>query len=731
MGLIERFTPGGNLYAAGSSTFAMLETLFRRIAENRDKKDTDMRAEWKAGDSAQAAAWKAADTATLSSAQSFATTQANTARDAAVSSSVSTAKVYTDEQVALVQAGEVSDGNIDAGINRALSDGRIDTTINDAALSTVIADPTSQSRPVMVDLIEDSLLTYTPEQEGAVGDGVTNDSAALHAAANKAATFGATLLLTAPKYSLGTNAWTLPENIRIRGNSKVEGGTTASAAVHVKSNSTIEGISVRNSGTGYRFGINVRENADNVQILGVTFHEGAGVGVYMNSPGISNVKIDRCRFDGHSYAILSNSGGNETDPVGAHDLRNVTITRNSFVNIQTDAIELNHPFGGSANGIRSTAQNFIVSGNIISQTLGSGRQGGFGVGVAGASNVTITDNIVLAARYEGIHVEDDAKNVVIANNHVVSVSGDDAFAGISILPSVVNVTVTGNTVENIKGVGVAGGINIGYSSATVHTSRVVIANNVITNVDGAGITVSANTGGSFRIFGNDIRDVTGNGVTISGSMRDGFAVHDNTIVNVGGHGMRLYDYSALSRPHIIRDNTIINASLGDYAGTALTAGLSPVVQSRNSFVELGPTSATSTGELPLMRLGAFAQGTVRVSAQVSGSSVNRGVYVFGIRWDGTTLTYNRQYGRVNGTFSSGALKVVDGSLVFTAAVGASGVSMRGTAEFTGHSVEDGLARTGTVNGATITLPGAATDTASTQALANALRTALINAGVAS
>lgn len=39
MALIERFTPGGNLYPDGSSTFVVLVDLFRRMAENRDTRD--------------------------------------------------------------------------------------------------------------------------------------------------------------------------------------------------------------------------------------------------------------------------------------------------------------------------------------------------------------------------------------------------------------------------------------------------------------------------------------------------------------------------------------------------------------------------------------------------------------------------------------------------------------------------------------------------------------------
>lgn len=39
MALIERFTPGGNIYPDGSSTFAMLGAFFKRWAENRDSMD--------------------------------------------------------------------------------------------------------------------------------------------------------------------------------------------------------------------------------------------------------------------------------------------------------------------------------------------------------------------------------------------------------------------------------------------------------------------------------------------------------------------------------------------------------------------------------------------------------------------------------------------------------------------------------------------------------------------
>lgn len=399
-----------------------------------------------------------------------------------------------------------------------------------------------------------------PEAHGAVGDGVTNDRGALEAAAAEAVTSGCELALTAPAYYIGGLPVTFPDGTRVRGSSRLVGGMGGGPVVNLTSGTTLSGVTVENTATGYGFAVNILTGATDVTINGCTFVDagGAGVGVYLNNQGIRDVTITRCVFHHLSFGVLSNS----KDETGAWNLDGLTIHNNVFASIASDGVEINHPYGGAATGLRGKVRRIRVTGNTIIVDRGAGRTSGFGVGIAGACDVRIADNWI-AARYEGVHVEDDARDVWITDNTVHGVEGPDLYAGIHVLTSCVNVKIRGNTIRDITGPNVSAGILASYDQRPTDTIHVTVTDNHVENVAGNGITVSADNGGNFRVHSNTILDVAGSGVVVSGNQDHGFHVHDNTITGCGEYGVQVTRAKALARPHTLRDNTIAGATSGE------------------------------------------------------------------------------------------------------------------------------------------------------------------------
>lgn len=147
MPLIERYTPGGNFYPDGASTFVVLVDLFRNMAENRDVRDTLQKQAWEAGDAATLSAAQAtvdgveaqanaytdsATETTLAAASAEAAAKADAAEanamahaDTAATNAKNDSKAYTDATFAASAPGGATDAQVDAAVDRAVLGGRI------------------------------------------------------------------------------------------------------------------------------------------------------------------------------------------------------------------------------------------------------------------------------------------------------------------------------------------------------------------------------------------------------------------------------------------------------------------------------------------------------------------------------------------------------------------------------------------------------------------------------
>jgi len=390
------------------------------------------------------------------------------------------------------------------------------------------------------------------KQFGAVGDGLTNDSAAFQAALDYAGLVGAQLWVPHGVYLVPTATLNIPSGVSIVGEGAAsEIRRTTNAVVPLllassKSNITVNhlklsslagttSVSSNTIGTGSKTftipaGLDFAAT-ENIQIsstaspanylqgtvtsyssttlvVNITASVGAGTFTAWNIDK-SNGENIALRFassqncdatdiivDGRFYVGISSQNGNG-DLIDNCEFLNV-VNRPIYVYATTDTTD----------GIRIT-KNRIRGGNISQYGINLNGSGGT------IDNVTISDNVIDATIFQGIEVGGSSGYVSVANNHIDSVS---ASGGTGILVQRANTVqasrtiVQGNTVKSagngiyvldsvytiVQGNQVAScplGIRVEQATAAVGCQYATVAGNISTSCTTAGFYFSgANVG---------------------------------------------------------------------------------------------------------------------------------------------------------------------------------------------------------------------------------------------
>jgi polygalacturonase len=297
--------------------------------------------------------------------------------------------------------------------------------------------------------------TYiTPEEYGAVGNGVHDDSAAIQDALNAAAG-KEPVLLGEKTYYVGTML-IVPNNSTLEGSgsssilhftwydqtgsashgaSYIQVGVTGGTAT---SNVILKNFAVNGGGTGLPTGpssthpngsaVDVRLLAtNNFTISGLTVYDAPSMGIqYNNSTNgiITNNNVHNTGRDGIT-GFYGNSSGSA----------NVTVSHNTITDVGDDAIAINgaHASGDTPGSGRPSG--FTVTGNTINgwPSNPNGIQLGRGILVMSDLNVTVTNNTVNRTESDGIVITDD-------EDAQSGGTGADTYSEY--------ITVTGNTIEN-------------------------------------------------------------------------------------------------------------------------------------------------------------------------------------------------------------------------------------------------------------------------------------------
>lgn len=461
---------------------------------------------------------------------------------------------------------------------------------------------------------------------GAIGDGVADDTAAIQKALDRARDDGGGIVLLQP----GT--YRTSENLYVYSRTKVLGnqakiakadGDELYSVLEVaadQSDVVIEGLWLENNKLSGCIGVDLAANVTRVWIENNKFTGVNAQAVNINSMGVRHVQVSGNHFEEVAYGVLTN--------FLAKDVNDVRVINNQFVHIHGDAVELNHP--GSA---YEAGHNMVVAGNYINvpEGYGSSDGAGLGIGVAGATHVTIMGNVIENARYEAIHIEDEAKHISIIGNIINGVQNVPAVnlnSGIYVLDGDY-ITISGNTVDNAQDYG----IHLEYAPDNQATHTIITGNTITRSKEG-GIRVAGYSGNSDIIVSDNVVTTNfGNGIHIGGDIRQ-LKVTDNIVRDNTGYGLFLEE-SGLD--WYLSGNSLFGNTAGDIG---VGSGFKIPVPLRNNGSVFGVNAQVVPGDVAThytawtdaFTLGIGAEGYLYASARLGDA---RSTKIYKVTWNGT------------------------------------------------------------------------------------------------
>lgn len=468
------------------------------------------------------------------------------------------------------------------------------------------------------------VINVTDPVYGAIPDDGIDDTLAIQAALDAARDEGGRIVYFPEGTYITSMDLTVYSNTKVLGNyakiSKI--AVTNSNSVLVvgisQSNVVIEGMWLENNKNSGCIGIDLGGGSSRVQISNNKFTGKNAQAVNMNAIGIKHIQVTENDFEEVRFGVLTNAA--------AKDLMDLRVVNNQFINIYADAIELNHP-GTAYVG----ATNIVIANNYIHvpKGFGTGTTSGFGIGVAGATHVAITGNVIENARYEAIHIEDEAKHISIVGN-IINGVGDDPDssynAGIYVIDGDY-ISIIGNSVDRANDFG----IQLEYSSGNQATNTVVSGNTVTRS--GGGIRVAGAGSADVIVSENVVTGNTGHGFSISGTPQNLKLINNISRKN-GGYGLNVA-LNFRGTNWYIAGNSLFDNTLGDiFVNSAVTV---PVPIRDNIAFVTGAVYGNYTPWMDTFSLGKGAEGTLLISAARSSSSETV-TAMFKVSWNGTSLT---------------------------------------------------------------------------------------------
>lgn len=397
---------------------------------------------------------------------------------------------------------------------------------------------------------------FNVKADGAVGNGTTNDAAALATTVSAAAAVDTVVLLGPESYAVKTTstytpALTTPGPLTLRGvpgKTTIKGDATSSTGVSLLAvtgnDITIEGITFDIPNITDALGIFVAAatTLSRLTIRNCRFLTPKSGGIHIQG-NVTNLLIEGCEFNGAGYGILV------YEPPGGGRYR---IIGNAFTGgTGGDAIEINAPTSGLA--------DVVIANNIISGYTATGANDGNGIGLARVSKATIANNVVLGGKV-GIHVEDASNDVTIQGNVVRGTT----YGGIEIQflsgKTIEDITIQGNVVRGCctsPGDSLGNGaIEASSGAAGLYggTARAVsIVGNICEDNDAAGIWTYESR--QMLISGNVCRNNSGAGIDLTTPIES--VITSNLSTDNGTNGLNLAGAAtdAIVATNMLKGNT--------------------------------------------------------------------------------------------------------------------------------------------------------------------------------
>jgi hypothetical protein len=421
--------------------------------------------------------------------------------------------------------------------------------------------------------------TVSVTRFGAVGDGVTDDAAAVQLAINYVATLGRGAIVFPPGYTYYLNSQiNLCDNLTVIGyGAKIKIGT-GYAGINTPLFKNFSGTDFAAPGT--------RLASSNIGFYGLTFDG--------NDTGVAGSTVPNANMHG---AIICVGGWDDNSGIDGFVVRdcsfssfagagvmvwkssNIDVSSNSFLNFFTNAtLSVGSPIdmhqvsrvviANNRINHTSTAKSWhgitildwtlgcsdvAVTGNVITNLNNGDGISCESNGVANIDGGAFTGNVIDNCLGDGLHIQ-GCSDVVVTGN-IFRASSSTSGLGI-VFTNTTAVTIDGNEVSGpyISGIFSNGG-----------TLRAVVTNNRIqgmvyggVNYQGEGIFLytAGGTSVSHRVCGNIIKDVDGCGIYSNSTMG---CVSGNSIYNFGRSASATRNMGITASGMVV-DNTIIGVA---------------------------------------------------------------------------------------------------------------------------------------------------------------------------
>jgi hypothetical protein len=536
----------------------------------------------------------------------------------------------------------------------------IATTLTDVGTAAASAVTYNQSGTGAVTRTVENKLreTVSVKDFGAVGDGTTDDAAAIQAAIDAVTTNGGTVYFPAGTYNVVTTS-SRPIAMQLKANVKLL-GAGANASV----------IKLSNSPSNYN-GKHIKIDANFASIqdikLDANFTE---TGSIVEIASGNSLNFTRVFFDGNKAALSGAQNGLELigdtdrlvvrdcffqlvdygiykDSSSTGDNDNIIIDGCFFDNIDNDAIELNSPAASSS------IRRVVVNGCTFTNNLHTGVTGGFDIGIAsdnsggsGVSTDIICTNNNHSSGIDAYHIEGVSTSVVIDGNNILGKG-----QGINILLDVSKIIVSNNTIRKTGSAATKNGVFI--DNNTPYSQDILITGNLISGYSGGsdkGIRLGndGNAGDSIVVTNNLIIDCTV-GIAADGYL--GYSTIHSNHIETCTTGIQSTYSGIVGKNSFITCTTPLSCSTSGYSLQAKGWKIARVAG-------LGASADTDFSLFPVTGNDRYYG---HLSYQVV-ATTNNTEQSTTIKWDGSSHTHTENFEVNRGSLTSNNTKVASSNL---------------------------------------------------------------------